>query len=63
MSERRKPNRQALLRTLTEVQGLVGEARNEVHNDRNPERAAAVDRLLAKAFDLCVDATSEDPPR
>jgi hypothetical protein len=45
-----------------DVQNLVGEARAAARNDRDPNRSQTVDLILERAWNLCVDARSADPP-
>jgi hypothetical protein len=58
----RRPGRQELLRVIGELQQLTGEARSVYSNDRDPSRADKLDPLLARAFDLCVEALGFDGP-
>lgn len=58
----RKPTRKDLLRLVTELQDLIGEALAAHDNDRDPDSQLKVRTPLAKGFDLCVQARSFDPP-
>ncbi|WP_312922013.1 hypothetical protein [Stutzerimonas nitrititolerans] len=58
----KKPSRGELLKVVTELQSLVGEAIAAHADDRNPNAFEQVQRPLEKAFELCVEARSFDPP-
>lgn len=60
--DKRKKSRRELLKALGEVQHLVGQAKGDYQNDRSAERAQKVVTGLEKAFDICVEARSTDPP-
>lgn len=57
-----KPTRKDLLRVLTELQDLIGEALAAHDNDRDPDSQVKVRTPLTKGFELCVQARSFDPP-
>lgn len=57
----RKPTRKDLLNVIKECQTLFGSIYG-AFSDRNPNRAADIERLTAKGFELCVAARSFDPP-
>ncbi len=58
----RKPSRNDLLRVVSELQDLIGEAMAAHDNDRDPDSQLKVRAPLVKGFDLCVQARSFDPP-
>jgi hypothetical protein len=58
----RKPTRRDLLKVLTELQGLIGEAMGAHDNDRDPDAQLKVRQPLEKGFALCIQAQSYDPP-
>lgn len=58
----RKPTRKDLLRVVSELQDLIGEAMAAHDNDRDPDSQLKVRTPLAKGFDLCVQARKFDPP-
>ena len=62
MDVTRKPTRKDLLRVVSELQNLIGEAMAAHDNDRDPDSQLKVRAPLAKGFDLCVRARSFDPP-
>ena len=51
-----------LLIALSEVQHLVGIARGQMMNDRNPDAYEKARDALDRAFSLCVSARSEYAP-
>jgi hypothetical protein len=59
----KKPSRADLLDVIAHLQDLIGRAKGAAHNDRSPNRMAEIVSPLERGFDLCVDATSFDPPR
>lgn len=58
----KKPTRRELLCVITELQGLIGEAKQRHANDRNPHGYEQGQVLLGRAENLCIDARSFDPP-
>ena len=56
-----KYTRKQLLIALGDCQDLFGQI-SSAASDRNPNRAADIERLTAKGFKLCVDVRSADPP-
>lgn len=58
----RKPTRKDLIRLVTELQDLIGEALAAHDNDRDPDSQLKVRTPLSTGFDLCVQARSFDPP-
>lgn len=59
---RRKPTRADLLRVINRLQGLIGEARANLENDRNPAGFTDGRKRLREAHDLCVAARGFDLP-
>ena len=59
---RQKPNRKELVAVIQELQGLIGQAKGAALNDRDPNRMDNIQNPLGRAFDMCVDALSFDPP-
>lgn len=57
-----RPSRKDLLRVVGQLQDLIGQARAGYENDRASDRSVAVTKPLNDAFELCVLATSMDPP-
>lgn len=53
--------RNKLLIALGDCQDLFGQI-SAAASDRNPNRAADIEKLTAKGFKLCVDVRSEYPP-
>jgi hypothetical protein len=47
---------------IQELQGLIGQAKGAALNDRDPNRMDNIQNPLGRAFDMCVDALSFDPP-
>lgn len=60
-TRRRKPTRRDLLIVIGRLQDIVG-AIKAVDHDRNQNRADDKEPLFKKAFDLCVEARSYEPP-
>ena len=58
----KKPSRKDLLRVITELQGMIGNALGLHWNDRDPQGHENGQRLLQEAHDLCIRARSFDPP-
>jgi hypothetical protein len=50
------------LRAVAEIQGLVGLALGNHHNDRDPNHIESVARPLEKAFQLCLYVLGKYPP-
>lgn len=59
----RKPSRADLLDVIAHLQNLIGRAKSAALNDKSPNRLAEIVSPLDCGFDLCVEATSFDPPR
>jgi hypothetical protein len=59
---KRKPTRRDLLVIIGRLQGLVGESIAKHGNDRNPDGFEQGMIALNKAFQLCIEASSKDPP-
>lgn len=57
-----KPSRADLLRTIAELQNLIGVAVGAAENDRSPDRMRNVRATLEAAHELCVSARAFDPP-
>lgn len=57
----KKPSRRVLLRVVGECQSLFGQL-GAAANDRNPNRAADIDRIVREGCELCVRARSFDAP-
>lgn len=51
-----------LLKIIGEIQGLVGEAKNQYANDRSMSAYEKGQNALDKAFRLCIQATSAYDP-
>lgn len=62
MSITRKPSRKQLLRAIGELQMLIGDAIAFHTNDRNRHGFEHGQKALRKAFEICIDARSFDPP-
>jgi hypothetical protein len=58
----KKPSRRELLKALSELQALIGDAIAAHANDRDPDAFVKVQTPLEKAFELCIQARSFDPP-
>lgn len=58
----KKPSRRELLKVVSELQDLIGEAVAAHANDRDPDAFVKVQTPLEKAFELCIQARSFDPP-
>ena len=58
----KKPSRRELLKVVTELQSLIGDALGAHYNDRDPNAFHKVKAPLDKALELCVHARSFDPP-
>lgn len=50
------------LKILVEIQSLIGIAKSNYENDRDPNRAENVSIPLQKAFMLCLRMTAKYPP-
>lgn len=59
----KRPSRTELLDVISELQSIVGNAKNAFHNDRAPDRSNQVVEPLERGFELCVNALAFDPPR
>ena len=59
----KRPTRTELLDVISELQSIVGNAKNAFHNDRAPDRAGGVVLPLERGFELCVNALAFDLPR
>lgn len=55
----KRPTRKELLMVIGRLQTLISSAKGRA-NDRNPNRAADLDRILGYAHDLCMTATGYD---
>lgn len=62
MIVRKRPTRRDLLLVITQLQGWVGEAAALHGNDRDPNGFERGQAALRRAFALCVEARSFDPP-
>jgi hypothetical protein len=49
------------LRKIVRIQSLVGVAKSNYENDRDPNRAENVTRPLREAFQLCLELTGNYP--
>ncbi len=58
----KKPTRLDLLKVVTKLQMLVGEASTFHGNDRDPNGFEKGQQALSEAFDLCLAARNFDPP-
>jgi len=58
----KKPSRRDLLRVITELQHLIGQASAYIGNDRNPNGYEQGMKTLEQAHTLCIEARSFDPP-
>lgn len=58
----RKPDRATLLRIVSQLQRLIGEAESLHGNDRNPNGFELGQKALKEAFNLCISARRFDPP-
>ena len=58
----KKPDRRTLLKVVSELQNLLGDAMTYHGNDRDTQGFELGQQTLMKAFDLCVRARSFDPP-
>jgi hypothetical protein len=58
----KKPSRRDLLRVIAAVQHLIGEARGDHANDRDPEAFERAQTTLARAIDICDEARQCDAP-
>ena len=61
MNERKATTRRDLLRGITQLQQIIGEAMAQ-DNDRNPNRKHNVDAALEAAHELCIKLRAGDPP-
>lgn len=61
--KRRKPTRKDLLVVIARLQDAIGEARMYYEDDRNPNGLEQGRAVLTRAHDLCIDASSYDPPK
>jgi hypothetical protein len=59
---KRKPTRRDLLVVVGRLQDLTGEALAKHGNDRNPDGFEQGMLALNEAFQLCIEATAQDPP-
>lgn len=55
-------SRKQLLQALGDCQGLFGELKNVVQNDRSPNRVAQGVGLCDTGFEFCLKVLSEEPP-
>jgi hypothetical protein len=60
-NKRKRPTRRDLLVVIARCQNLFGQVA-AVTSDRNPNRAADIERVWRAGFDLCVEAQSHDEP-
>lgn len=58
----KKKTRGELVIALRELQRLIGTIGAVYGNDRSPTRAADMNKLTEKAFNIAVDALATDPP-
>lgn len=58
----RKPTRKDLLRVITELQNLVGQAMGTHANDRDRNGFEKGQKVLEEAHELCIRARAFDPP-
>lgn len=59
----KKPTRKELINIIFELQGLVGSAHQRHANDRDPMGFEIGQKKLEEALELCIQATSFDPPQ
>jgi hypothetical protein len=62
MPKKRKPTRRDLLVVIGRLQHLIGQSKNCYFDDRDPNRADSVVKPLEEAFNICIEATSQDLP-
>ena len=62
MTTQARLTRRALVRTVRDLQGLTSEALALLANDRDPHGLTGARKLLGRAFNVCVDALTGDPP-
>ena len=58
---RSRPTRRDLLLIVGHLQEIIGDIRGAA-GDRNPDRAADIERLTMQGHLLCIEARSFDPP-
>jgi hypothetical protein len=58
----KKYSRKQLLQALADCQGLFGELRNVVQNDRSPNRNAQAVGLCDSGFEFCLKVLSTEDP-
>lgn len=58
----KKYTRKQLLQALGDCQGLFGELRNVVQNDRSLNRVAQAVGLCDSGFEFCIKVLSTEPP-
>lgn len=58
----KKPSRRELLKVVSELQDLIGDAIGAHANDRDPDAFVKVQTPLESALELCIQARSFDPP-
>lgn len=62
MTKRARGEARRLLVVIGELQGMIGEAIGQHYNDRSPSSFEKGQRLLEKAFKICIQATSDYDP-
>lgn len=58
----KKPSRKDLLKVITRLQVLIGQAEAFHGNDRDPNGHEKGQKALRQAHELCIQARSFDPP-
>ncbi|MGF6996717.1 hypothetical protein [Paraburkholderia sp. GAS32] len=58
----KRPTRLDLLKVVTELQHLIGEAHGQHANDRDRNSFEKGQKVLEQAHALCIEARSFDPP-
>lgn len=57
----KRPSKKELAQALLDCQVLFGRTLAEFHNDRNPMRADAVEPLLIRGEELCIEILGKFP--